>query len=237
MTEDKNAFMNILYKSIDKVKLKDNDGVELSIDNFLTPQQKYQILLTIVADFPKNDVECVLDFHDKFKVEKEDTHVVTDFKYSELRFNLILEEVLELGKALGFSNHRLYDLILSQYQKILVKPVETSLTEVLDALTNILFVTHGAIDAFNLTPIQHKAMLEVYKSNMSKLVESNVPNVQEILKDTISSYKGKGIEVVSVDLKNNYIAICDRDTDKILKPVTYTKPDLETIVNTHLKQK
>ena len=66
-------------------------------------------------------------------------------KIAKLRYDLILEELDELKKAMESKN----------------------LLEVADALTDILYVTYGAGHAFGIN--LDKCFLEVQRSNMSKL--------------------------------------------------------------------
>jgi predicted HAD superfamily Cof-like phosphohydrolase len=231
MNENKQEYSSLLWEILDKAKVSTEQDTMIELNKLLTPTQKHDLALELLNKLPKSNFEYILDFHDKFKVPKEETHIVKDFKYAKLRFNLILEEVLELGKALGFDNHDLYMLMITQYNKIKVSSVEVSTKEIADALTDILFVTFGGFDVFNFKPVQYKLLKEVYRSNMSKLI--HVENdYQNTIKLSVAHYKAVGIAVTSEDLNNGYIAIKNRETGKILKPVTYSKPDLETIINT-----
>jgi len=222
-----------LYEILDDLILEDGEHF-VSIDKLLNPQQKYDLIMSILNGLPITDFKNVLEFNTKFKVKKEKTHIIEDFKQKELRFNLIIEEAIELGRALGFDIHQRHILLMKMNLKIANKNIEPSLTEVLDALTDLLYVTYGAIDVFNLTDSQYEAMQEVHISNMSKLIKKD-ENSLNTIKETVKKYKKKGIQVITKDLKNEYIAICDINTDKVLKPITYVKPDLKTIIYKHLK--
>lgn len=236
MIENKDKFATKLYEILDDLMLSDEKSVNVSIDKLLTPQQKYSLIMSIISELPMNNIEMVNSFHNKFKTPRENTHIVTDFKSSILRFNLILEEVLELGQALGFTDNELYTQFVLVYRKVITKTQTSNIINVLDALTDILFVTYGAIDIFNLTTIQHEAMEEVYTSNMSKLIPIT-GNELEVIKDSRKRLKEQGIDTVTNDLKNNYLSITNIETGKIQKPVTYSKPNLKTIINKHLKNK
>ena len=72
-------------------------------------------------------------------------------KINELRYNLIKEELEELKQAI----------------------VNKDLLEVADALTDILYVTYGAGDAFGID--LDKCFEEVQNSNMSKLGDNGKP--------------------------------------------------------------
>lgn len=235
MYHDNQRMATKLYEGLDNLILKDDNGKEASIDNLLDGTQKYHLIMSILNILPKTDFQSVLEFNKIFKVEKETTHVVTDFKDKQLTFELILEEVLELGKALGIETPNRYMSCIQINSKVDTKEIEPSLTEVGDALTDLLYVVYRGFYVYNLEDIQYDLMQEVHNSNLSKIIPSN-ENALEIIKNTVQSYKDKGILVTSNNLKNGYIAIVNRDTGKILKPVTYTIPDLKTIINKHLNK-
>ena len=76
-------------------------------------------------------------------------------KIVKLRYGLIEEELLELKKAIE----------------------ERDITEVADALTDILYVTYGAGHAFGID--LDKCFEEVQNSNMSKLGDNGKPIYNE----------------------------------------------------------
>ena len=76
-------------------------------------------------------------------------------KIAKLRYDLILEELDELKKAMESKN----------------------LLEVADALTDILYVTYGAGHAFGIN--LDKCFAEVQRSNMSKLDKDGMPIYNE----------------------------------------------------------
>lgn len=224
-----------IYEILDDLIVTDDKGNETSIDNILDGQQKYSLIMSIVNGLPKTDFQSVIQFNQLFQVQKEETHVVRDCKGNILSFNLILEEALEFGKALGFDNATLYNNIIEVYSKVKEKEIEPGLVEVADALTDLLYVTYRGFYTYNLTDIQYQAMQEVHQSNISKLIPDNNDTL-EVIKETIKTYGEQGIQVTSVNLKNGYFAIVNRATSKILKPVSYVKPDLKTIINNHLNK-
>lgn len=97
----------------------------------------------------------------------------------DLRYNLIAEELFELGEAID----------------------EKDLVAVADALTDILYVTYGAAAAFGIDI--DACFKEVHRSNMTKLDENGKPVY--------------------------------REDGKIIKPSTYTPPNLEFIINEETK--
>jgi len=76
-------------------------------------------------------------------------------KIIKLRYNLIKEELEELKEAIE----------------------QKDMTEIADALTDILYVTYGAGHAFGIN--LDKCFNEVQESNMSKLGEDNKPIYNE----------------------------------------------------------
>ena len=85
---------------------------------------------------------------------KDSSRLRTD-KINSLRISLINEELEELKEAI----------------------LEKNLTEVADALTDILYVTYGAGHAFGIN--LDKCFEEVQKSNMSKLGKDGKPIFNE----------------------------------------------------------
>ena len=85
---------------------------------------------------------------------KDSTSLSTD-KFNSLRISLINEELEELKQAIS----------------------EKNLTEVADALTDILYVTYGAGHAFGIN--LDNCFEEVQKSNMSKLGKDGKPIFNE----------------------------------------------------------
>ena len=108
----------------------------------------------------------IKQFHLAFGHPVNDTHQTKVFdqdpKLVKLRLDLIKEEVQELEEAINQKNF----------------------TEVIDALTDILYVTYGAGAAFGID--LDKAYNIVHESNMSKLC-----NNEQEAKQTIEEYKMK----------------------------------------------
>jgi len=218
-----------IFEMLDDLVLGEEKPVDLN--DLLTPQQKYDLTYAIIKVLPKTDLQQVEKFHEAFKVPKETTHIVYDFKYSILRFSLILEEAMELGKALGFNNAELYHLCLEIYTSVKDKEIKPGMVEVADALADLRVVVNGASDVFNLGEFNQDLMEEVTSSNMSKLIPSDHPDVIELATKSRQSYTNMGIETFTEDLKNGYLAIKNKHTGKILKPITYVKPNLHSIIN------
>jgi predicted HAD superfamily Cof-like phosphohydrolase len=97
--------------------------------------------------------EKVAEFMNAFKQDVETEPGWTSV--SELRYNLIDEELKELRQALD----------------------ERNLIEVADALTDLLYVVYGAGHSFGVN--LDKCFEEVHNSNMSKLDEDGEPIYRE----------------------------------------------------------
>ena len=94
-------------------------------------------------------------FMKTFNQDIKDTSRLSTDKINSLRISLINEELEELKQAIS----------------------EKNLTEVADALTDILYVTYGAGHAFGIN--LDNCFEEVQKSNMSKLGKDGKPIYNE----------------------------------------------------------
>ena len=90
-------------------------------------------------------------FMKTFNQDVKDSSSLSTDKINKLRISLINEELEELKQAIS----------------------EKNLTEVADALTDILYVTYGAGHAFGID--LDKCFEEVQNSNMSKLDDNGKP--------------------------------------------------------------
>ena len=103
-------------------------------------------------------------FMKTFNQDVKDSSSLSTEKINSLRISLINEELEELKQAIS----------------------EKNLTEVADALTDILYVTYGAGHAFGIN--LDNCFEEVQKSNMSKLGKDGKP----IYNDSGKVMKGPG---------------------------------------------
>lgn len=228
----KNLLPKLIEKALD-YELYDSQDNTIKLKTLLNTTQIHQLLIKILNDIPQNDLERVISFHDTFKVQRELTNDVNEYKYAELRFRLIQEEAIELSAALGFSKDETYIIMLELLGKVYnTNPVPEEVG-VLDALLDLLYVTYGSIDIFNMSEIAEEGMKEVQASNMSKVLNDNV--LEDVIKNNIKHLKEKGFNPKTIDLKNGYIQFKDIDTGKILKPLGYKKPNLERIINYNKK--
>lgn len=154
--------------------------------------------------------QSVGQFHEVFGHPKPETLqkdiLVENPKLASFRLSLIEEEFSELKQAVA----------------------ENNMTEVVDALGDILYVVYGMGQAFGID--LDKAFKIVHDSNMSKLCK----NEQEAI-DTIQHYKTlPGFESVDVRYRpstcGNYYVIYNGETGKILKSKYFNLPDFSEML-------
>lgn len=99
----------------------------------------------------------VLTFHKTYNQPILENPTIPDYERSELRVNLIEEELDELKQAIA----------------------ENDIVGVADALTDLLYVVNGAVIEFGLKDYIEKCHAEVQASNMSKLGADGKPIYRE----------------------------------------------------------
>ena len=109
----------------------------------------------------KTNQQAVLEFTDAFNMFKT--------SYSEYSRELLINNPK--------TSKLRYDLIFEEYNELLDAFREKDIVEVIDALTDILYVTYGAGHAFGID--LDKCFDEVQRSNMSKLGENGKPIYNE----------------------------------------------------------
>ena len=232
-TDKINQIFNILRNTQIPV-LTGEKETSTPILTHLQDRQLYIVALELYHKLNKSNLEQTIEFQKAFVVPQEATHVVENFKHKELRFRLILEECLELGKALGFKSGELYLIYRELADKVEKSEISEDIFNVADALSDILYTTYGAFYTFNLEEITDELFSEVHKSNMSKLVSTDSVGFMDTIVQSVNAYKEKDVNVVSVNLKNNYFSINHLESNKILKPVTYVEPNLVDIIEPNL---
>jgi len=143
----------------------------------------------------------IQEFHKAFGLaitDKPQTDVFDNTALVRLRLGLIDEEVGELHQAVKDNNF----------------------TEVIDALTDILYVVYGAGASFGID--LDDAYDIVHKSNMTKLC-----NTEEEAQETVKWYKEqKDSPYDSPEYRlsddEKYYIVFNKSTGKILKSINYT---------------
>lgn len=157
-----------------------------------------------------SNFDKVKEFNKAFGVEQYNSlnkNIFDNKKLIDYRLNLILEEVQELKDAIE----------------------NKDLTETVDALTDILYVTYGAFTALGVNA--DKAFDIVQNSNMSKIC-----NTEAEAKETVKWYLNNEKERYdSPDYKlsdngKNYI-VFNKNTKKILKNINYVPANFSNLLN------
>lgn len=114
-------------------------------------------------------LELVREFHRVYGQSIADAPHVDDRALNELRIKLLTEELKELAEALGFKlDFTIADDVLP-----------TDKVETLDALTDLQYVLDGAYLSLGFHALKDAALVEVHRSNMSKLGDDGRPVLRE----------------------------------------------------------
>jgi hypothetical protein len=227
MYHDKKKLVNKLYDILTGLEIVGEKN-NIEIDKVFTPYQKYNLIISIANALPTDVHGLAKSFNTNACIEKESTHITTDFKHSEEYFNTLMKELIVLGYSLGFKRYNMIDSFFRFTDE--TDKTAVGITNTLTSLINLIFSSESIINNTNLSPIRDEAIEQMYNSNMSKLVSKDAITV---IKDSVAilSYKGN---VVTEDLKNGYVVIKNRETSEILKPTTYKEPNLEILIFKHL---
>jgi predicted HAD superfamily Cof-like phosphohydrolase len=155
-----------------------------------------------------NYEKVLLEFNKSFGVKTIDTPTLDIFdkdpKLVEYRLSLIEEEFNELKDAIS----------------------KKDFVEVVDALTDILYVTYGFYTAIGVDG--DKAYKLVHESNMSKLCKTE----EEAIK-TVEFYKNDGrydSPAYRLSPDGKYYVVYNQSTTKILKSIYYKPVSFNTIL-------
>ena len=122
----------------------------------------------------------------------------------KLRVQLIEEELQELKDAIADRN----------------------MTEIADALADLLYVVYGAGHTFGIN--LDKAFDAVHTSNMTKSCKDEEEAAQTVahIKDTQPHYKDPAYKLSA---NGKFYIVYNRDTGKVLKNMNFKQPDLSFI--------
>lgn len=158
------------------------------------------------TDADKTNFRKVSHFNQAFGVDRSDTPNPTVFDQNpdlvKLRLSLIKEEVAELEEAIQ----------------------NKDFTEVVDALSDILYVVYGAGDSFGVD--LDEAYQIVHSSNMTKLCQTEAE-----AQETVSWYQKNKADVYpdpayKPDAEGKYWIVYNKSTGKVLKSINYLPADL-----------
>jgi predicted HAD superfamily Cof-like phosphohydrolase len=101
--------------------------------------------------------------------------------------------------------------------------------ELLDGLGDTIWTCVGMILRLGINP--NDVMQRILDSNNSKFVPIGIANEKHIniIEQTVEKYKKQGIEVEH-HVDNGYLVFRNKETKKILKPVTFVEPKLEELL-------
>jgi len=151
-----------------------------------------------------NSLNQVADFHKTFNAPVLETPQIPSEQRCQLRVSLLQEELNELSQAIK----------------------DNDIVEIADALCDLQYVLSGAVLEFGLGDKFVELFNEVQRSNMSKACSS-----EEEAQKTLEHYKQKdGTEGYYKQVGDKWVTYRNGD-DKVLKSISYSPANLESIVN------
>ncbi len=148
-----------------------------------------------------NALSQVAEFHHTFKHPVVENPAIPSATRSQLRIDLLAEELKELQEAVQ----------------------NNDLVEVADALCDLQYVLAGAVLEFGLGDKFKELFDEVHRSNMSKACKT----VEEA-EQTIAHYKAKdNVDAYYKEIEGLFLVYRKGD-DKTLKSINYSPADLKS---------
>lgn len=134
---------------------------------------------------------------------------------ARLRILLIAEELGELAESMG--------ILFSYTTGFLADSGQIDVVKALDGLTDLRYVVDGCHHTIGTASVANAAFDEVHRSNMTKGVTCPVCN------GTGSEEQGEPATGVMTctHCKGHKVIAVFNDSGKIIKPSTYSKPNLE----------
>jgi len=155
-------------------------------------------------------LEMVKEFNRKFDVETNDIPLTSNNDQFQLRIDLLQEELDELKES------------YESKKRWMNGGNDDWMTETLDALCDLQYVLSGAVDTLGFDSIFDQSMLEVHKSNMTKIMYAKTDKDFNREKKHLDKKYGKDSYVISkTEIENEYI-IRRLSDGKILKPSGYS---------------
>lgn len=152
-----------------------------------------------------NPLNQVAEFHSTFGHPILDKPQLIDEKRSDLRIELLQEELNELKQAIADGN----------------------IVEIADALADLQYVLSGAVLEFGLGQLFPTVFDEVQRSNMSKACKS-----KEEAAETQEKYLNEEIATIAEE-KGDYWIITRAGDNKILKNINYSKAGIAAILDSN----
>ena len=121
-------------------------------------------------------------------------------------------------------------LVKEEVQELLNAVENKDLTGIADGVCDSIWVIIRLAQECGL-PVD-ELFEEVYRSNMTKVIEKNKIDTEQIIEHSIKNLIESGkANNVKVSKKGKYLILRNAETNKILKPVTFSEPDLTKIIN------
>ncbi|RYF51106.1 MAG: hypothetical protein EOO39_43570 [Cytophagaceae bacterium] len=145
----------------------------------------------------------VAQFHYQFNSPVLGTPQIPEFNRTQLRVDLITEELDELIEAI----------------------VKRDLVAIADALCDLQYVLSGAILEFGMSQIFGQLFSEVHRSNMSKACVT-----EQEAEATVAHYKAQNVKSYFAKYLNDTYNVYRLTDNKTLKSVNYSPADLLPII-------
>ena len=147
----------------------------------------------------------------------------------KLRLNIVLEEVTELAEAFGLEASfasMMYDRVIGWQAGEVSNSHKYNAVEVLDALTDLRYVTDGTVLACGLQEAFPEAFANVQASNMSKF-----PATAEELAAAVEKYRREKVDIFADFTNDGFPMVITRASDgKVLKNAAYIPANLAPIL-------
>lgn len=180
MYSDKEKIATKLYEIFDNAIV---GGV--NVDELLTPQQKYDLIMHILKDLPYTNLEMVKLAHDNLEL---DANTVDPFETLKLSLKLLKEDLVKRDEA--------YLKLITIFKEVYDNgdKEEYNIESKFKVLIKLLYSTYTNVIFSNVNSELHEGMLE-YLSVRLSLIHNDIEEVKE----TVKEYK----EVDTIPLVNN----------------------------------
>lgn len=198
MYTDKEKLATKLYEILDDTIV---GGV--SIDEVLTPAQKYDLIIDIINGLPYSNLEKVLILYKEF--EKDKKSIIED----DTTILLIITICINILKQYN-SKDNVYSKLINIFKAVYDNKEEIKDSEIEGLLfkhyLQILSLVYSLFINEKAESIIHEGMLEVLNFELSKLHG----NIEEV-KETVNKY-GNSVETIKLK-HNNLYKVINKNTD------------------------
>lgn len=186
------------------------------LDEVLPVEERLLLVTSIMENFPPTMPDLIEKYH-------KDRELRSNVPLSKVYFHL-LEEVIELGKELGYTYNSIYGefttRLVDKRDEDNLNPIRPTKENLLKELADVATIVGSISDYVNMRELLFDAVLLVHESNDTKLC--SIEEVEQTIKE-----KDLPISTTRThSLGNNKFIIIDETTGKTIKPIGYKKPDL-----------